>query len=127
MVINIMKEFKEWLDLYGRAWMLRKPTLIKKLFVDNATYHEKPLEKPLKCISEITKYWENVSTTQRNIEFDYEILSCTKNYGIAHWQASFVRNNNERVELDGIFLAYFDDQNKCTNFREWWQSRKTGL
>ena len=61
MVINIMKEFKEWLDLYGRAWMLRKPTLIKKLFVDNATYHEKPLEKPLKGISEITKYWENVS------------------------------------------------------------------
>ncbi len=122
-----MNEFQMWLDLYGRAWRLRDPSLIKKLFADNAIYHEKHFEKPLKGISEITEYWKNVSKTQRDIKFDYEILSSAQNFGIAHWQASFVRNNNERVELDGIFLAYFDAQNKCTKFKEWWQSRKTGL
>ena len=118
--------FKAWLEIYGRAWKTRNPNLIPDLFTDEASYHEKAFDEPITGIKKILDYWNVVSKTQKNIHFDYVILSVDSSQGIAHWSASFIRlNPNELVELDGIFLVRLNSQNKCTQFREWWQSKKT--
>lgn len=118
--------FKDWLDLYARAWRNLDPELIEKLFVDDATYQEKPFDPPLRCIDAIRKYWKGVAQTQEDVQFDYQILSVTNEQGIAHWKASFFRNvDQNHVRLDGIMLVNLNSEGKCTSFREWWQSQKT--
>ncbi len=118
-------DFKSWLDLYGDAWKTRDPKLIKDLFADDATYYEKPFESPMSGIESITEYWSIVAKTQENVNFDYDILSVNENLGIAHWSASFVRQATQtKINLDGIFLVKLNSKNKCTKFREWWQSQK---
>ncbi len=118
--------FKSWLDLYGTAWKTRDPKLIKKLFVEDAKYYEKPFEFPISGIGSITEYWSVIAQTQENIQFDYNILAVDKNQGIAHWYASFVRKlTKTQVKLDGIFVANLNSENKCTVFREWWHSYKS--
>lgn len=117
--------FKSWLDLYGKAWKTRDPKLIKKLYAKNAKYHEKPFEAPISGIKSITEYWSIIAKTQEDVKFDYEILSVNKKQGVAHWQASFVRKLNQtQVKLDGIFVVKLNSKNKCTVFKEWWQSQK---
>ena len=118
--------FKSWLELYGRAWKTLNPSLISELFTKEATYHEKQFDKPITGIDAIIEYWNIVSQTQKDVEFDYEIIAVTPTQGIAHWIASFTRENPKtRVELDGIFVVNLNSENKCTQFREWWHSRKT--
>ena len=118
--------FDKWLQLYGKAWEERNPASIKELFSKNATYSEKPFSPPFEGIDEITKYWEGISQTQKDISFDYQIISINNNIGIAHFEASFLRYPGPiRVKLDGIFQVIFDSEGKCTSFSEWWQSQKS--
>ncbi len=117
--------FKSWLDLYGKAWKTRDPKLIKKLYTKNAKYHEKPFEAPITSVKSITEYWSIIPKTQEDVKFDYNILAVNKNQGIAHWHASFVRKLTQtQVKLDGIFVVKLNSENKCTVFKEWWQSQK---
>jgi len=41
--------------------------------------------------------------------------------GIARWQSKFTNlQSGKRVALDCVFLVEFDDDGKCSVFREWW-------
>ena len=126
MIICIrMKNFEKWLNLYGKAWVNKDHSLIAELFDDRASYQEKPFEKPYQGISEISEYWRQISQIQSEIKFDYEIITSDENYGVAHWHASFIRKNDDKkIELDGIFLVHLNSDNKCFRFMEWWQSKK---
>ncbi len=118
--------FNDWLELYGKAWRLRKPELISDLFTQDAKYFEKPFSAPFEGIDAIVQYWQGVSQTQKEISFEYKIISVNNDVGIAHFAASFLREpGNVHVKLDGIFQVNFDSQNKCTSFSEWWQSQKS--
>ncbi len=117
--------FKDWLDLYDKAWTERDAELIRDLFAQDAKYFEKPFSAPLEGIDSIIQYWQGVAQTQKDISFKYKILAVTKELGIAHFEASFLRSQTKtKVKLDGIFLVKLDSQNKCTSFAEWWQSQK---
>ncbi len=117
-----------WLKLYRTAWMQQRPDLIKELFTQDATYSEKPFEGSFQGIDAITRYWEKISKTQKDVFFDYGIICIYNNIGIAHFTASFFRKPDQlQIKLDGIFKVELDSQNKCTSFSEWWQSQKTRL
>ncbi len=117
--------FKGWLELYKKAWTERNAELIRDLFAQDAKYFEKPFSAPLEGIDSIIQYWQGVAQTQKDISFKYKILAVTKELGIAHFEASFLRSQTKTmVKLDGIFLVKLDSQNKCTSFAEWWQSQK---
>jgi len=118
--------FCNWLELYGKAWTLRDPELLNELFTEDAKYYEKPFSLPFDGMDSIKDYWRIVAQTQSDIRFEYKIFMVSETYGIAHWEASFVRKpNKELVKLDGIFVVNLNSENKCTLFREWWQSQKT--
>jgi hypothetical protein len=43
------------------------------------------------------------------------------NLGIARWQSKFTNlKSGKRVALDCLFLVEFDEDEKCSVFREWW-------
>ena len=67
--------FNDWLQLYGKAWTQRRPDLITELFTQDAKYSEKPFSSPFEGIDAITLYWKGVSHTQKDISFEYKIIS----------------------------------------------------
>ena len=119
--------FNKWLTAYGSAWENGDPHKASELFSDQASYQETPFEDPMIGREAIHEYWRaGAESSQTEISFTYRILSVRRNEGIAHWQAKFNRvPSGNRVELDGVLVAEFDDVGLCADFKEWWHHRET--
>jgi hypothetical protein len=113
--------FQSWLEAYGRAWRERDPEAAAALYTENGTYQVTPFLEAMRGRAAILDYWTNVARTQENIQFGFEILAVTAEFGIARWWASFVIiPQNLHTKLDGIFLIALDSTGRCTSLREWW-------
>lgn len=118
--------FKEWLEAYKKAWESRKPESVLELFTEDAEYFETPFGTPSTGKDKILEYWQNVPMLQRNIHFDYQIISVQNDTGYCRWQATFIRENSgAQVALDGIFQVEFAPSGSCQVFREWWHRRES--
>ena len=119
--------FRTWLDTYGRAWETQDVTdaedIYTVLFTERATYQVTPFDEPLSGRLAIIEYGSASLQSQEQLRFNYEILAVTSNVGIAHWRVSFVQlPAKKNVNLDGIFVVTFNEEGRCTEFREWWHS-----
>ena len=45
------------IDVYMRAWVGQDPDLIVTIFTEDATYHERVLDEPIRGREGIRKYW----------------------------------------------------------------------
>ncbi len=117
--------FEGWLDAYGRAWETRDPAAAAELFTEDAVYHETPFDEPMRGRAEISDYWSDVTRSQDDVRFSYEILATSEEEGIAHWNADFVRlPARTPIRLDGVLLAKLNVAGRCTEFREWWHRQE---
>lgn len=118
--------FEHWLDGYGRAWETRDPDAAVELFSEDALYEETPLSEPMRGRDAIHEYWSGVPHAQENVDFEHEIVTLTGNTGIALWRASYdpLPSGGERVAIDGVLFASFDEHGRCSRFREWWHSTR---
>ena len=116
--------FKAWLDAYGAGWMNQDPDSTLALFTEDATYMFTPFHKIMKGKDEIRRYVEKgVGNLQEDIEFDYEVLAVTPEYGINRWNASLTwKESGQRLHFDGIYLVFLNEENLCTRFDEWWHA-----
>ena len=115
------ESFRHWLETYGRAWMGRNAVAAAALYAEDATYQVTPFDEPLRGRAAIGAYWDGVARTQEKIQFDFEILAVTAEYGVARWRASFVREPpGLNTKLDGIFLVTLATDGRCQSLREWW-------
>lgn len=115
------RQFYQWLKKLGQSWVEKNPQIIADICAKNVVYHETPFTKPYKSPEAVKKLWQEVPDRQKNIKFNYKILTVTKKFGLAHWWAEYTRiNNNEKVVLDGIFQVKLNRQGLCTLFRQWW-------
>jgi len=113
--------FNSWMETYGKASRENDPQASAELFTVDARYYETPFEEPKIGRKAIRKYWETGAKTLKDKESTFEILSVKDNLGIACWQSTFtVIKSGERFALDCVFLVEFDDNSKCSVFREWW-------
>lgn len=53
----------EWLEAYKRAWERRDANAAAALFTEDATYHEKPYDAPLRGAAGVHEYWTKVTAT----------------------------------------------------------------
>jgi hypothetical protein len=117
--------FRQWLEAYGHAWESRDPQAAAELYTSDGTYQVTPFLEPLRGRQAILEYWMEVSGTENEISFGYEILAVTQQLGIAHWHASFVRTPpGLPTKLDGIFVISLDAGGKCSLLREWWHKQQ---
>jgi hypothetical protein len=117
--------FNRWLAAYGSAWTSLDPEAASSLYANDATYQVTPFDEPLRGRAAIYEYWAGVAKTEEKIQFGYEILAVTTEYGIARWWASFVRvPPGLETKLDGIFLIVLDSWGRCRSLREWWHKRQ---
>lgn len=121
-----LERFQNWLNAYGRAWEERDPQAAADLFAEDGTYQITPFEQPLRGRNAIYDYWTSVPQSQEDVHFRYEVLAVSEYLGVARWQTNFVRiPSRARVNLDGIFVAAIDAEDRCTVFKEWWHRKET--
>jgi SnoaL-like domain len=120
-----LPEFRQWLDAYGRAWEARDPRAAANLYAEDGSYQVTPFVAPLRGRQAIFDYWTEVARTEREIEFQYDILGVTPGAGIAHWQASFlIEPPGLKTKLDGIFVIRLNSTGLCVELHEWWHKQQ---
>lgn len=113
--------FGNWLYRYGKASQENDAKASSELFAQDAKYYETPFDKPMIGRQAIYEYWYKGAQALKDKESTYEIFSVKDNLGIARWQSQFtVINSGKRLALDCLFLVEFDEDDKCSVFREWW-------
>src|SRR5690349_7834647 len=118
--------FAAWLQRYGRAWETRDARAAAELYTEDGTYQVTPFVEPMRGRAAILEYWTSVAQTEEDVRFEYEILTVTREQGIAPWRASFVIVPRRlQTELDGIFVIALDGRGKCSQLREWWHKQQT--
>jgi uncharacterized protein len=122
------RALESWLLAYGRAWETGDPDAAVALFASDAAYYEVPFDEPMVGSEAIRRYWsEGAGQTQKDVRFEFRILSTAGRTGIAKWQASFERvPSGVKVGLDGILTAELDQSGRCRVFREWWHRVESG-
>jgi hypothetical protein len=119
------KLFESWFAKLGKAWEEKDPQTLPSLFAREFEYYETPFGKPYTTKEGLIKLWEEVPTSQKDIKFDFDILSISKNTAVARWHASFTRiKQNKKAVLDGIFLVKLNDKGLATLFRQWWVAKE---
>ncbi len=114
-------EVARWLDGYENAWENRDADKAASLFTQNATYRDNPHNPPHEGREGIHEYWSNVTSDQRDVDFNYEVLTAYDNTAVATWSATFASaSSGATVNLDGIFVLDFNDAGLCSRLREWW-------
>jgi ketosteroid isomerase-like protein len=121
-----LEELDSWLDIYGRAWERKDTDGFLGCFADDTAYAWGPWGDPLRGHDAIRLRFEQAVSTQENIRFGHEPLAITPDgRGVARWWVSIDgRDEKGTVEEDeGVFLVTLGDDGRCTEFREWWNSR----
>ncbi len=120
------EDFDRWLRAYGQGWVEQRPDGKQQLFSEDATYMFTPFHPLIRGLDAIGRYSRNAASLQSDVEFRYEILAVTEDYGINRWWASLTwRQSGQRIHFDGIYQVYLNEQNLCYRFDEWWHSKPT--
>ena len=100
-------DLRSWLEAYGVAWETEDPDRFAGLFSDQSLYRETPSADPMVGPDAIREYSRLAAQHQRDVSFEFEILSVSP--VIVRWWTSYVKvANGEQTRLDGIFLLEFE-------------------
>jgi ketosteroid isomerase-like protein len=118
-----------WLEAYGEAFERQDPEAGAALFTPDATYQWGPFGELLHGKDEIRAKWaEAIDPREEDVTFAHELLAVTDTIAIARWMASFAYPREGRlVRYDGVFAFSLNDESRCTEFREWWNTREEPL
>ncbi len=112
------------MESYRRAWQTRDAALVLEIFTEDATYQENPVSTPLAGHAAIRRYWEEATSTHRDIQFRWEPVSSAQNLHVVEWQAEFTRaDSGRRIELRGVMFLELRGE-RIFRFREYWLRRE---
>lgn len=113
------KEFMEsWKEL---DWKRTLETLDK-----NVEYYENPIDKPCQNFEEVTNLWNVVEDNQKDISYEFEIISYDENTCIINWQMNrTMTKSGAKQQIDGIFQISINAEGKCTYFKQWRFTKET--
>ena len=120
-----LEELDRWLDGYGRAWERRDVDAFVSCFAEDAAYRWGPWSDPLHGHDEIRASTEQAVSRQAEVRFGHEPLAITPDgRGLARWWVSMRIPAEETIDEDeGVFLVTLGPDGRCTDFREWWNTR----
>jgi hypothetical protein len=118
--------FEQWVRRYGEAWEMQDSDAAAALFTTDARYYETPFDEPMTGRDAVRSYWSEGTPRQRDINFGYDVVALSGETGVARWTSSFRRVPSEAVvSLDGVLIARFDSEGRCSEFREWWHREES--
>jgi hypothetical protein len=117
------RHVREVVDVYIRAWVGQDPDLIVTVFTDDATYHERVLEEPIRRRAGIRAYWQaKVVAAQANITCRLLNLYLDGDTAVAEWEACFDDlPQGVRKRMREVAILEFRD-GLIDSLREYWSS-----
>ena len=113
--------FQAWLDRYIDAWRSADPAAIGDLFSSDARYFYGPYRDPVVGRDAIVASWTSNPDAPGSWEAEYRPLAIDGAVAIATGES---RYSNGKA-YSNIFVCRFDDQGRCSEFREWFMERQT--
>lgn len=124
-----MMDVRTTIDTYLRAWMQQDPDLIGTIFTDDATYHERVLDEPIRTRAGIRDYWQT-KVVEGQADIDARLLNLyTATDGttvVAEWEATFAdRVQGLRKRMREVAILEFAGE-QIASLREYWASEVVG-
>ncbi|MEZ0381630.1 MULTISPECIES: nuclear transport factor 2 family protein [Mycobacteriaceae] len=124
-----MMDVRATIDTYLRAWMQQDPDLIVTIFTDDATYHERVLQEPIRTRAGIRDYWQT-KVVEGQADIDARLLNLYRATDgttvIAEWQATFDdRVQGQRKRMREVAILEFAGE-QIASLREYWASEVIG-
>lgn len=117
----------ETIETYIRAWEGQDPSLIATIFTEDATYHERLLEEPIRSRDGIRAYWQSkVVESQARIKCSLLHLYLDGDTAIAEWDAKFddTRQGIRKHMLEIAVLKF--REGLIQSLHEYWASEDLG-
>jgi hypothetical protein len=120
-----LDELDRWLDVYGRAWERLDVDAFVACFVEDALYQWGPLGRAAPRTRRDPSPCRQSHVAAGGVRFGHEPLAITPDgRGIARWWVSMDVPAGRTIEEDErIFLVTLGEGGRCTDFREWFNSR----
>lgn len=120
-----MKEkYETWTKEFMESWKQLDWKKTLDLLDKNVKYYENPIDEPCKSFEEVTKLWSVVADNQKDIEYQFNIVSYDENSCMINWQMTrIMTKDNTKQEIDGIFQIAINLNGKCTLFKQWRYTR----
>ncbi len=118
------KRYQDWMDEFMDSWKELNWERTLNTLDKNVKYYENPIDSPCKDFIEVTNLWNVVADNQKDIDYQYKILSYTDELCIINWQMTrTLMPSNIRQQIDGIFQISVNEEGKCTYFKQWRYTR----
>ncbi|MGH3566799.1 MAG: nuclear transport factor 2 family protein [Pseudonocardia sp.] len=117
------QEVHDVVALYIKAWVEQDPDLIVTIFREDATYHERVFDAPIRDREGIRAYWqEKVVKSQADIKCELLSLYLDGNTAIVEWEAQFDDlAQRVRKRMREVAILVFDGR-LIASLREYWSS-----
>ena len=106
-----------WLTRYVEACVHNDSAAVEELFADGAVYWPEPFGTPWRGRAEIAAHWVEDPAAHTGFSASATPLAVAGDVGVADWWAAYPAMG---VEYRSAFLMRFDDEGRCTEFREWY-------
>ena len=115
------------LQYYFDAWRNRSVNKLTKIFEESAIYYEKPFQKPINGLKEISTYWRLHVLKQKNIEIKVIKSIYSENLALSEWTSEF-DFEKKHYKLCGIlYLTINPDTNLASSLVEYFRTSKIAL
>lgn len=114
-----------WLDAYVRAWKTYDPHAIGDLFSENATYAYNPFSEPIRGRVAIVASWLEEPDTPGTYDGHYEPIMIEGDRAVTNGRSLYFEQDGStlRAEWNNIFVLRFDNEGRCSEYREWYMQR----
>ena len=114
-----------WLDAYADAWKTNDPRAIGDLFGEDASYYYTPYSPPIQGRTAIVSAWLDDRDMPGTYDGRYEPLVVEGDRAVAHGHSRYLEADGStlRTEFANIFVLRFDEDGRCTEYREWYMER----
>ncbi len=114
-----------WLDAYVRAWKTYDQQAIGDLFSEDATYAYTPYSEPIRGRAAIVASWLEEPGAPGTYDGHYEPIVIEGNRAVSNGRSRYFEQDGStlKAEWDNIFVLRFDDEGRCTEYKEWYMER----
>jgi hypothetical protein len=114
-----------WLEAYVHAWKTYDPQAIGDLFSENATYAYDPFSEPIHGRTAIVTSWLKAPDTPGTYDGHYEPIMIEDDSAVTNGRSIYFEQDGStlKAEWNNIFVLRFDNEGRCTEYREWYMQR----
>ena len=110
-----------WLQAYVQAWKSYDEKAIGELFSEDAIYRPNPFYEPIQGRDAIIAYWLKQPDQKGTYDAEYEPLLIEGNRAVTNGWSRYFESDGKTMtfEWNNIFVLQFDEQGRCSEYREW--------